>query len=180
MYRRLSGWFVALTAMWILALGWATAGTISADRDLGLWTPPGGAQDAAAQLAFLNSTVLPAYNAAYDPDLPAAVYGTDNIEEGDVYRGVSFGDETILITLDVSGWTYLKLKWDGMWQFYYVAGLSDEPITFYSTAFNKNDEPQALSHYTYFGPTTVPDGGLTVLLLGIGVGGLALFSRRLR
>jgi hypothetical protein len=38
----------------------------------------------------------------------------------------------------------------------------------------------AISNVAIYGSTHVPDGGLTVLLLGIGVGGAALFSRKFR
>ena len=36
-----------------------------------------------------------------------------------------------------------------------------------------------LSHYTFFGTTSVPDGGTTLLLLGAALGGLGIVRRRM-
>lgn len=141
--------------------------------DLGAWDIPSGGESAAKELAFLNSTVLPAYNAAHNPDLLAATFGTENINVPD--------DDILSIALDVTGWSYVKLKWGKQWQFYSVAGESGS-ILFASTVLNPNEiDYQALSHYTFFGPETVhtPDGGSTLLLLGSALIGVGLIRRKL-
>lgn len=140
--------------------------------DLGVWDIPSGGESAAKELLFLNSTVLPAYNLAHNPDLVAATFGTENFNVPD--------DGVLSIELDVTGWSYLKLKWGHQWQFYSVAGESGS-ILFASTVYNSNDEYQDLSHYTFFGPETVhtPDGGSTLLLLGSALIGVGLIRRKL-
>ena len=143
---------------------------------LGLFNPPPGGESAADELAFLNNTVLTAF-----PALPDATFGTEN---------VNVGGNLISITLDISNFSYIKLKWDGMWQFYEIIGEAGN-FTFNSTVFNQQGQPQALSHYTFFGPDDsqnppptvppgVPDGGNALILMSLGLVGLALARRRWR
>ncbi len=155
-----------------LIFAWMGVPSATADIiDLGIWDPdlsPIPGESATAELYVLNDAI-DAYNASHNPDLPEATYGTDNID----YGGVTS------VTLDVSGWTYIKLKWDGMYQFYYIAG--EDEVTFDSTVFNQNDQPQALSHYTLFGPTSVPDGDpSTLVLLGVAVMGITTVFRKMQ
>jgi VPDSG-CTERM motif len=85
----------------------------------------------------------------------------------------------------VTGFCYIKLKWDGKDQFYFVG---DDPGVqhFDSTVFNQNnpDVPLGLSHYVMYKceHQTVPDGGATAALLGLGLAGLggvrARFGRK--
>jgi len=141
--------------------------------DLGKYDPPPGGESAADELSFLNNTVLTAF-----PALPDATFGTENIN-------ASSGGMTS-ITLNITGFEYLKLKWDGMWQFYFI-GDDTGTQTFNSTVFNTNNQPQALSHYTFFnsvdepgggGTPGVPDGGTSVVLLGAALTGLFLTHRK--
>jgi hypothetical protein len=165
-YPRKLGLLIVATGMWLFTT------PAQAIIDLDHWAPPGGGESAENELEFLNDTVLPAYNDANDPDLDLAVFGTENI---------NVGGELLSITIDVSDYEYIKLKWDGRWQFYYVGDETGE-IEFNSTVFNDNEQPQALSHYTFFTPrepgTSVPDHGSTAILLGAGLLGVAFASRR--
>ena len=155
----------------LLWCGSATAVPI----DLGFWDNPPGGDDAANELAFLNETVLPAYNAANDPDLATATFGTEN-------NNTPSGP--LSITLTLGAYDYLKLKWDNKFQYYCIAGMTGD-YTFDSTVFNENGQPQALSHYTYFSPNDgdqppgVPEGGWTVSLLGLGLAGLGMLRRKI-
>jgi hypothetical protein len=135
--------------------------------NLGSYPQPGGGDGPLNQLNFLNNTVIPAYNLANDPDLSPAVYGTENIE---VPEGLTS------ITLTLGNYDYLKLKWSGNWQYYYIGGTSGDVI-FNSTAFNPSGQAQDLGHYTFFSPSSVPEGGLTVGLLGLVLAGLGLMRR---
>ena len=135
--------------------------------DLGTWNRPSGGGSALAQLEFLNSTVLPAYNAAYDPDLEPATYATDDIEGP---GGTSF-------TLALGGYQYLKIKWANQWQYYYVGGDSGLVTFVNGSALNRTGKPQAISHYTFFGPFRVPDRGATLALLCAGLFALGLGRR---
>ena len=111
------------------------------------------------------------YNGTHDPDLVDAVLaGAQKTDQG----GLS-------ITLDITGWTYIELAWDGKDQFYYIGGETGMH-TFDSTVFNKHGVPQALSHYALFNPNGVPtpDGGTTVMLLGAALGSLGMARRFLK
>jgi hypothetical protein len=140
--------------------------------DLGVWPAPQGAGDANAEMVFLNSTVLPAYNNNSTPILPLATFGTPNI---------NVTGEPLNITLDLTGWSYVKLKWGHNWQFYYIAGETGDR-EFESTGLNQNGGQQALSHYTFFGPSQnrVPDGGSTLMLMGLALSGLAVLKQAFR
>ena len=158
-----------------------TGGTVLID--LGIWTPDAptdprtlGSCDvdggsAEAELECLNESVIPTYNNAPGTiNVLPATFGTPNID---------VGGNLLSITLDVSNYDYLKLKWDGLWQYYYLGSQSGQ-VQFDSTVFNQNGQAQALSHYTFFSPTvqTVPDGGATFGLLGSALFGLGMFGRR--
>jgi hypothetical protein len=143
--------------------------------NLGLYTPPPGGESAADELVFLNNVVLAGTG------LSPALFGTQNID---------VGGELTSINLNVFGYEYIKLKWDGMWQFYSISGaLATDTFTFNSTVFNQNGKAQALSHYTFFnsvaapgGPGTgtgVPDGGVSVMMLGFALCALEFFRRRM-
>jgi len=92
-------------------------------------------------LVRLNDQIT-IYNNSNTPDLPTAVSagGKGPIKA----TGLS-------ITLDVTGWTYLSLKWADTDQFYYVGNDSGD-ITFDSTVDNKQGVPQNLSGYDFFKP----------------------------
>jgi hypothetical protein len=115
------------------------------------------------------------YNATNNPDLPdATLVGAVQVQAP--------SDGLTSIDIDITGWTYIKLAWDGMDQFYYV-GDETGVLTFESTVFNQNGQPQALSHYALFNPTGgpgVPDGGTTVMLLGAALGSLGMARRFLK
>lgn len=91
------------------------------------------------------------YNAAFDTDLATAVM-VDSINVDGITK------ETIAVDIDVTGWSYLSLKWANIEQHYWV-GAIDGVITFDSTSFNRNGKMQGLSGYSLFNPTTsnVPD-----------------------
>jgi protein with PEP-CTERM/exosortase system signal len=153
--------------------------------DLGIWDPVPpldsqaialcaliSGQTATDELTCLNNQVIPFYNVQHNPDLPLATFGTENIDTP---------TSPTSITLNLTGdFSYVKLKWDGLWQYYYIAGTTGS-TTFNSTVFNNVGQPQGLSHYTFFGPGggSVPDGGATASLLGVALFGLGLLRRRL-
>jgi hypothetical protein len=112
------------------------------------------------------------YNAANDPDLPdATLVGAVQVQAS--------SDGLTSIDIDITGWTYIKLAWDGVDQFYFV-GDETGVLTFNSTVFNNQGQPQALSHYALFNPTGVPDGGTTVMLLGAALSALGMARRFLK
>jgi hypothetical protein len=85
--------------------------------------------------------------------------------------------------INVTGFTYILGKYDAehaggyVW---YVAGLTS--VTIPNKSVNPNPPPQGygLSHYSLFNPTSVPDGGVTLMLLGGALVGLETLRRRFR
>lgn len=139
--------------------------------DLGYYLQDGDSSEA-AELAFLNSTVIPD-NLAIHSFLPTATSGTPNIE-------TPSGPTPIILWEELDGWTYLKLKWGNYWQYFYILGTTD-PTPFFSPVPNPAGQGSlGLSHYTLFGHTAkTPDGGSTLLLLGAALFGVGLVRRRL-
>jgi hypothetical protein len=84
--------------------------------------------------------------------------------------------------LSGSGWMYVLAKYDGpnggdvLW---YVGGAAFTlPDDSFGLWVNKAGEGYALSHWTGFGSTQVPDGGMTALLLALGLAAItAVLSR---
>lgn len=80
-----------------------------------------------------------------------------------------------LTNLDLSSWTYLFLKLGDQGHVWYVAGQDDVTL---KAKFGKG---LGLSHFSLYNPTTttVPDGGATLGLLGLGMVGLGFLRRRM-
>ena len=148
------------------------AGVISAGAvPIDLGQTIGSPADFNSALGRLN-TQINIYNVANNPDLPLAVAA----------GGIGPINATGLsIQLNVTGWTYLCLKWADTDQFYYVGGDTGL-LTFNSTVFNTDNRPQGLSGYDFFNPksTTVPDGGSSMMMLGAALTGLSLAVRRFK
>jgi hypothetical protein len=74
------------------------------------------------------------------------------------------------LAIDVTGWTYLMVKWANDSYYYYVAGLGEVDVV-NDVVFNDNGKAQNASHYRLFvgNDRNVPDGGLTLGLLGLGL-----------
>lgn len=91
--------------------------------------------------------------------------------------------------IDVTGYTYLLGKYNGQnggLYIWYVGGLTavqvpvNIPATSVPWAANGGGNGYGLSHWRLYTPTSVPDGGTTVLLLGAALTALGFVSRRLR
>ena len=140
-----------------------------------------------------NSHLLPAldsaitaWNFANNPDLPARgdIDLTPPIFAGAIVDGSGHATpgsaiQSITIDFSVEPETYLGLTWDGPQggtQFFYVAGETGT-VTFNSPIFATG--AKGLSHYIFTGPgtTRVPDGGMTLVLLGSSLTGLAFLAR---
>jgi hypothetical protein len=132
-----------------------------------LGSQAGEPASAEQRLVRLNQQI-DLYNSTYSPDLPTAVIeGNSQIED---QTGTS-------ITVDVTGWSYLVLKWAHD-DFYWYVGGDTGSLLFESQSFNEKGNAQDLSGYGLFNPTTrVPDGASTVVLLGLGLIGLAGLRR---
>jgi hypothetical protein len=95
------------------------------------------------------------------------------------FGGVKSGDDPAYTGINVTGYTYILGKYDAdkaggyVWD---VSGLTTVDIPQNLPLANK----YGLSHYTLFNPSTVPDGGVTLMLLGGALVGLETLRRRFR
>lgn len=99
--------------------------------------------------------------------------------------GVSKIDDESYSNVDVGGWTYLLSKYGsknsddpGGTHVWYVGEMSGN-VDIQNT-FKADGTGPALSHYAKFKSTPVPDGGMTLMLLGGALAGLETLRRRFR
>jgi len=78
-------------------------------------------------------------------------------------------------SIDVTGWTYLLGKFGNTSYVWYVGGLSGSqtlPLDL------PGIQGSGQSHYSLYNPVSVPEGGSTLMLLGMGLAGVAALRRR--
>jgi hypothetical protein len=75
----------------------------------------------------------------------------------------------------VAGYEYLMAKFSNSSTYYYIGNLNLLP----GDTVTISSPDDSLSHYTYFNAqvTSVPDGGATVMLLGLALGGIGAARR---
>ena len=129
-----------------------------------------GNNNPVSNLAFLN-TEISRWNGAFNPDLPAAV-GPVALDQGSL-SGNAYNALT--------GYEYVVFHFGnggagspgGWWQAFYLGGGGGS----FSTPSVNNNTVGGFSSARYFGQTTVPDGGMTLVLLGSSLTGLAFLAR---
>ena len=143
--------------------------------------------------AWLASGVS-GYNALNNPDLPppgAEVFRNVNDGTSNWPGFPAFGTNVTSLQIPVAGFQYLVLHWGGPdapcstnqscaslnYQAIYI-GDPGPGVTYY-TASNPIDG-QGLSGYMLFNPTSVPDGGMTLTLLGGALVGIGAIRRKFR
>jgi len=157
-----------MLAIVVVSAAFLVANNAMALIDLGITT--GQPADLASELVRLNGQI-DIYNAAHNPDLPAAVLA-GNSGQIDTPTGPTS------INLDVTGWTYLKLKWGNKDQFYFV-GDETGVLTFDSTVPNPAGKGfKGLSHYVFYNPTSVPDAGSSLAFLGLALVSAEVLRRK--
>ena len=77
------------------------------------------------------------------------------------------------VTISLAGVTsdYITIKWGQDFEAYYVRGLTG------SVTMNNDVNRNGISGYTYWNGGQVPDGGTTLVLLGLGLGSLCCVAR---
>ena len=175
---------IALTCGLVLALSASTAQavTINDDNYLGSLanaTP----SDSASQITYINHLIGMAVNTT-QTDPPTNLPGNNtNFTRSDepcsdfggcpaATAGIS--DQAPSANINVTGWTWLYVKYGGGAHVWYVGNLSGSiPVPLDGGALGGQ------SHYALYNLTTqVPDGGATLGLLGLGMLGLGYLRRR--
>ena len=178
-----------------LATALATAGVGKAEASfIDLTNYPTRSQPGNSGQVTLEAWLLDAvmdYNAANNPDLPASgleVFRNinNNSDSSPSQSFPAFGANVVSLNIPVAGYQYLVLHWGGpdspcqagrcVDPNYQAIWIGDPGFATYYTATNFVDG-HGLSSYGLYGPTAnaVPDGGMTLALLGgalIGVGAL--------
>ena len=89
----------------------------------------------------------------------------------------AFSSASPSASINVTGWTYLYAKFGNgayVWYVGNLSGLQSLPLEI------SPGTGSGQSHYALFNPgTSVPDGGATVALLGLGLAALALIRRKI-
>lgn len=143
---------------WGSVLGYndgALSGTVMGDN-------PNDPNDATYTLRYSTFTAVPSAGSAPLAMSPDQVFVT-----GDT--AVNLGNNT---------YDWIVAKWGSDTAVYYIGGL---PVQFTLTLDGTgwSSEGHGLSGYSLFNRRSIPDGGTTVLLLGVGLLGLAFFLKRL-
>jgi hypothetical protein len=183
MSRKIHQWLTALALVFTAsafssALALPTL-TIGDSRDLGLISKNHPA-DPSSSTGYINTLLYQPLNSG-PTVIGANTYtrtGNGGISYPDaIYSGVQFGSNVTNIDLG-SGYLYLLAKYDGPnWgsQVWYVGGLAGQ-ITI---PLNGSGSQYAVSHTYLFNPTStsVPDGGMTAVMLGFSLCGLGVVGR---
>ena len=115
------------------------------------------------------------YNLTHDPDLVAPALNNG------IKTETPDGDKSIEINFREDFTGYLMFKWGDMDHFWYVKDLDE--LTFDSTVQNSKSRSTnpvflGLSHWdNWETENSVPDGGITLALMGVGLAGLAGVSK---
>jgi len=151
----------------------------------------GSPSSPADELNRLKSAII-TYNTATPANLPAAVaidltpLGVDKSADGGQFKTPS-GPTSITLDFSLEHETYLMLKWGDIDEFFFV-GNETGSVTFTSDVHPITPNGPnlhaflGLSHYDLFDPKrlgrSVPDGGSSLVLLGLGLTGVSVMARR--
>lgn len=131
------------------------------------------------QLALIPAGV----NCSAD-QLPCEYRTGDNPYSGTVSGGTQQTTTPTILTAAALTSIYFLAKYDGPNAGYVLFNTTDW-LAAGNTTVPANGSTiwdptgSGLSHYTYFGSTSVPDGGTSLLLLGAALGGLGIVRRRM-
>ena len=155
----------------------------------------GNPANPAAELSRLNGAIT-TYDLATSLSLPAALaidlspLGVDKTASGGQFLTAS-SPTSITLDFSVEKETYLMLKWGDIDEFFFV-GNETGVYTFFSDVHPINPHTHkpnlnstlGLSHYDLFDPkdavTAVPEGGSSLLLLGLGLIGISAVAHWIR
>jgi hypothetical protein len=140
----------------------------------------------ASEVKYINSLLGMATNAAVTP---CSLDTSENCDRlGSTINVTGFSSAVVTgsqkdtsgdNTIDATGFTYVLAKYDagdGGSFVWYVAGLTDIEVP--ANLGTCGSIGCGLSHTTLFNPTSVPDGGLTLMLLGVGLVGIETLRRK--
>lgn len=99
---------------------------------------------------------------------------------GDVDGTVFLKDDGVDSYVVPAGWEYVMAKYDGInagYVVWYLGGMSIELPQYPFELFTDTPEQYEMSHWIAFNPIGVPDGGVTVTLLGASLAALGMILR---
>lgn len=169
-----------------VVFGLATqANAIPVRLDTSPYAPPAALEPDSAGNGYVEAwmqTLVTSYNTVAGASLPAVGLTAVNVSNDGVDPDGAgplpgFGTGVTSITLPVDSYLYLAIRWGGpqadQWQAFYIGGATAGDTATFDTPGN------GFSDYRFYNQReTVPDGGMTIMLLGIALGGLG-YARRL-
>jgi hypothetical protein len=174
---------IALTCGLALALSAsnAQAVTLNDDNTLG-WLANATPSSSADQVTYINYLIGMTVNTT-QTDPPTNLPGNNTLfvrsDEpcsdlgGCVLATTGISDQAPSGSINVTGWTWLYVKYGGGAYVWYVGNLSGV-----ISVPTDGGEFGGQSHYALYNATNVPDGGATLGLLGLGMLGLGYLRRR--
>jgi hypothetical protein len=175
----------ALAASAVLAFGANTASAVPlSDADalailVGSWAP-GSGYNSDAEVVIGANKLITWENGGANPNPDAAAVFTDAPTNfGPLPAAVFVGkdDQAPFVGVDAGLYDYALGKYGNSTFLFYLGGLTN---AVYELPSSITGGAGGLSHVSWFTPaTTVPDGGATVALLGLGLAALALIRRKI-
>lgn len=155
--------------------------TFGDSRELGFVDPgiPAGDEDVTAYINYLIDMPLNTTATTLGQDFTRSNNDFGALEDAVLGPRVTGPDSW---TVDLgSGYLYLAAKYDGPnygTEVWYVGGLSGV-ITIPPSGGGTSGTKYGISGISLFNPTSVPDGGSTAILIGLGMLGLGFLRQRL-
>jgi hypothetical protein len=192
--NRLTRWVFAISASLSLALAAdSKAAIISAATGywLGSYT---GSVTTKSQILQKVNVLIDGFNEARiteeAPDLPFEYqyFPGDEIPDADLINAIYATNNMVPeqpvacnLTLDVTGYEYLHVRIHGSSYYYYVAGLTGENTFCNDLDYQQGNDsvPNTIDYYNLLSVNSqgVPEGGTSIVLLGLGIFGLGAARR---
>jgi hypothetical protein len=179
-----SALLVAVASMALASQAYALSISLTDTRYLGFFDPgtPANATTEAANITTLLSLPTDPVLDDVDATIGGNTYGRTPVSTVGLPAATGVGGLQGLApsgSVIVTGFQYVLAKYGTTAHVWYVGGLGgsvDLPLVEPGGAFGT----QGQSHYSLYNPgTSVPDGGATVALLGLGLAALALARRKI-
>lgn len=173
---------LGLTAPNALAVSLTTSST----QYLG-FVNPGSPANAADEVGYINHLVFNMAPGATTPDTAGHDFTRSSNSCAScptaVTTGGNQGAGPATSGIDVTGWTYLLAKYGNISYVWHVGGINttvDLPTGLPGGNPARPTQNAGQSHYSLYNHTNVPDGGMTLMLLGGVLVGIETLRRKVR